>query len=129
MSPETTPSPETSQEAGKELAKPAQKEKERRAFRRRPFRARVRIQTDALGMGPMVEVTGLNISEGGICFTTPKEVKVGKPVIVEISRQSTGKQTKWEAEVKWIKPLNEKQFNAGCAWRKRLNFTDIQNFL
>jgi hypothetical protein len=127
MSPETTPNPETGQAAVKEVPKPAQKE--RRAFRRRPFRARVRIQTDALGMGPLVEVSGLNISEGGISFTTPKEVKIGKLITVEISRQSTGKQTKWEAEVKWVKPLNEKQFHAGCMWRRRLNFTDIQNFL
>src|SRR5438874_2382228 len=71
MSPQATPNPEAGQEAGKEPTKPAQKE--RRAFRRRPFRARVRIQTDALGMGPMVEVVGMNISEAGICFTTPKE--------------------------------------------------------
>jgi hypothetical protein len=124
---EVTPNPEAAKEAGATVAKPAQKE--RRAFRRRPFRARVRIQTDALGMGPMVEVVGLNISEGGISFTTPKEVKVGKPVTVEISRQSTGKQSKWEAEVKWVKPLDEKQFHAGCMWRRRLNFLDIQNFL
>jgi hypothetical protein len=124
---ETTPNPEVGQVAGKEPTKPAQKE--RRAFRRRAFRARVRIQTDSLGMGPMVEVVGLNISEGGICFATPKEVKVGKPLTVEISRQSTGKQSKWEAEVKWVKPLDEKQFHAGCMWRRRLNFLDIQNFL
>src|SRR5262245_63344525 len=100
---ETTPNPEAAKEAGATVAKPMQKE--RRAFRRRSFRARVRIQTDTLGMGPMVEVVGLNISEGGISFTTPKEVKVGKPVTIEISRQSTGKQSKWEAEVKWVKPL------------------------
>jgi hypothetical protein len=127
MSPQPTPNPEAGKEAGMEPPKPAQKE--RRAFRRRAFRARVRIQTDTLGMGPLVEVTGLNISEGGICFTTPKEVKVGKPITVEISRQSTGKQTKWEAEVKWIKPADENHFHAGCVWRRRLNFTDIQNFL
>jgi hypothetical protein len=127
MSPELTPNPEAGKDAGPALAKPAQKE--RRAFRRRLFRARVRIQTDTLGMGPMVEVVGLNISEGGISFTTPKEVKVGKPLTVEISRQSTGKQAKWEAEVKWVKALDEKQFHAGCMWRRRLNFTDIQNFL
>ena len=127
MSPQATPNPEAGQETGKDSPKPAQKE--RRAFRRRPFRARVRIQTDALGMGPMVEVVGLNISEAGICFTTPKEVKVGKLVTVEISRQSTGKQAKWEAEVKWVKPVDEKHFHAGCVWRRRLNFTDIQNFL
>jgi hypothetical protein len=127
MSPQATPNPEAGHDAGKESPRP--EHKERRAFRRRPFRARVRIQTDALGMGPMVEVVGLNISEAGICFTTPKEVKVGKPVTIEISRQSTGKQAKWEAEVKWVQPLDEKQFNAGCMWRRRLNFTDIQNFL
>jgi len=127
MSPELTPNPEAGKEAGQALAKPTQKE--RRAFRRRAFRARVRIQTDTLGMGPMVEVVGLNISEGGISFATPKEIKVGKPVTVEISRQSTGKQSKWEAEVKWVKPLDEKKFHAGCMWRRRLNFTDIQNFL
>jgi hypothetical protein len=127
MSPQATPNPAAGDETGKESPRP--ENKERRAFRRRPFRARVRIQTDALGMGPMVEVVGLNISEAGICFTTPKEVKVGKPVTVEISRQSTGKQTKWEAEVKWVKPIDEKHFNAGCMWRRRLNFTDIQNFL
>ncbi len=124
MSPEASPSPETVKEA----SQPPQR-KERRAFRRRPFRARVRIQTDTLGMGPMVDVVGLNISEGGIAFTTPKEVKVGKLVTIEISRQSTGKQSKWEAEIKWINPLNEKQFNAGGMWRRRLNFTDIQNYL
>ena len=100
MSPQATPNPEAGQETGKDSPKPAQKE--RRAFRRRPFRARVRIQTDALGMGPMVEVVGLNISEAGICFTTPKEVKVGKLVTVEISRQSTGKQAKWEAELRAV---------------------------
>ncbi len=123
-------SPDSSSNSGavKEPAKPHEG-KERRAFRRRAFRARVRIQTDALGMGPMVEVIGLNISEGGIAFTTPKEVKIGKLITIEVSRQSTGKQSKWEAEVKWINPLNEKQFNSGCMWRRRLNFTDIQNFL
>src|SRR6516165_1910938 len=103
MSPESTPN----SGATKEAPKPHEG-KERRAFRRRQFRARVRIQTDSLGMGPMVEVVGLYISEGGIAFTTPKEVKVGKPVTVEVSRQSTGKQTKWEAEVKWVKPIDEK---------------------
>jgi hypothetical protein len=127
MSPQATPNPGAGNETGKESPRP--ENKERRAFRRRSFRARVRIQTDALGMGPMVEVVGLNICEAGICFTTPKEVKVGKPVTVEISRQSTGKQAKWEAEVKWVKPIDEKHFNAGCMWRRRLNFTDIQNFL
>jgi hypothetical protein len=124
MSPESTPN----SGATKEAPKPHEG-KERRAFRRRQFRARVRIQTDSLGMGPMVEVVGLNISEGGIAFTTPKEVKVGKLITIEVSRLSTGKQSKWEAEVKWISALNEKQFNSGCMWRRRLNFTDIQNFL
>jgi PilZ domain len=136
MPSELTPKAEAGQTAAPEAVKLASSEspgrlvqKERRAFRRRPFRARVRIQTDALGMGPMIEVTGLNISEGGIAFTSPKAVTVGKPVVIEITRQSVGKQTKWEAEVKWSLPLNEKQFNVGCIWRRRLNFTDIQNFL
>jgi hypothetical protein len=124
MSAEVSPTPGAVKDTGK-----PHEGKERRAFRRRPFRARVRIQTDALGMGPMVEVVGLNISEGGIAFTTPKEVKIGKLITIEVTRQSTGKQSKWEAEVKWITPLNEKQFNSGCMWRRRLNFTDIQNFL
>jgi hypothetical protein len=123
MSPETAPNPETVQDT----SKPPQKE--RRAFRRRPFRARVRIQTDSLGMGPLLEVSGLNISEGGIAFAASKEVKVGKLIVIEILRPSIGKQSKWEAEVKWIKPMNEKQFHAGCMWRRRLNFTDIQTFL
>lgn len=123
MSPEAAPNPGAIQEPAKAP------QKERRAFRRRAFRARVRIQTDSLGMGPMVEVVGLNICEGGIAFTTPKEVKVGKLITIEITRQSTGKQLKWEAEVKWINPLNEKEFKMGCMWRRRLNFTDIQNFL
>jgi len=127
MSPQSTPTPEAGKVAGVESPKPTQKE--RRAFRRRAFRARVRIQTDALGMGPLVDVVGLNISEGGICFTSPKEVKVGKPITVEISRQSTGKQSKWEAEVKWVLPADGDKFSAGCVWRRRLNFTDIQNYL
>ncbi len=129
MSPEASPNPEIV----KETPKPAP-QKERRAFRRRPFRARVRIQTDSLGMGPMLEVAGLNICEGGIAFTlsandSAKRIIVGKPITIEISRQSTGKQSKWEAEVKWICALNEKEFHAGCMWRRRLNFTDIQNYL
>src|SRR5713101_1269522 len=110
MSPEAAPNPEAIQEP------PKAPQKERRAFRRRAFRARVRIQTDSLGMGPLLEVTGLNISEGGIAFAAPKEITIGK-------------QSKWEAEVKWVKPVNDKQFHAGCMWRRRLNFTDIQNFL
>ena len=122
MSPETAPNPEV-------VPEPKGPPKERRAFRRRPFRARVRIQTDSLGMGPMLEVNGLNISEGGIAFAVSREMKVGKLVVIEIVRQSIGKQSKWEAEVKWIKPMNEKQFHAGCMWRRRLNFTDIQTFL
>jgi hypothetical protein len=123
MSPETAPNPEVVPEA------PKAPQKERRAFRRRPFRARVRIQTDPLGMGPLLEVAGLNISEGGIAFVVSREMKVGKLVVIEIVRQSIGKQSKWEAEVKWIKPMSEKQFHAGCMWRRRLNFTDIQTFL
>ncbi len=123
MSPKAAPNPETVQDT----SKPPQKE--RRAFRRRPFRARVRIQTDTLGMGPLLEVTGLNISEGGIAFAVSKEVRIGKPIVIEIVRPSIGKQAKWEAEVKWVKTVSEKQFHAGCMWRRRLNFTDIQTFL
>ena len=123
MSSEAAPNPEAVQEL------PKAPQKERRAFRRRPFRARVRVQTDSLGMGPLMEVTGLNISEGGIAFAAPKEIQVGKPIVVEIIRTSIGKMSKWEAEVKWVKPVNEKQFHAGCMWRRRLNFTDIQTFL
>jgi PilZ domain len=103
--------------------------RERRAFRRRPVRAKVRIQTDPLGMAPFFDVSASNFSEGGICFVTSKELTPGTRITVDIQRASTGKQLKSEADIRWTKAVAEKQFHVGCQWKRRLNFTELQHFM
>jgi hypothetical protein len=103
--------------------------RERRAFRRRPVRAKVRIQTDPLGMAPFFEVSALNFSEGGICFVTSKELTCGNRITIDIQRANTGKQLKSEADVLWTKAVAENKFHVGCQWKRRLNFTDLQHFM
>src|SRR5260370_27843651 len=62
MSPEPTSSKTVVQEPQSAPADSPAKgtRRERRAFRRRPVRAKVRIQIDPLGMAPFVEVSPLN---------------------------------------------------------------------
>jgi hypothetical protein len=103
--------------------------RERRAFRRRPVKARVRIQTDPLGMAPFLDVSPLNFSEGGICFVTSKELTPGKLITIDIQRATSGKQFKSEAQILWTKAVAEKQFHVGCQWKRRLNFTELQHFM
>ena len=103
--------------------------RERRAFRRRPVKARVRIQTDPLGIAPFTDVSPLNFSEGGICFVTSKELTPGKSITIDIQKASTGKQMKSEAEIRWTKAVADSKFHVGCVWKRRLNFTELQHFM
>jgi hypothetical protein len=131
MSPDPTSSKTVVQEPQSAPADPPAKgtRRERRAFRRRPVRAKVRIQIDPLGMAPFVEVSPLNFSEGGICFVTTKELVAGKHLTIDIQRAGTGKQLKTEAEILWTKAVAENKFHVGCQWKRRLNFTDLQHFM
>ena len=79
--------------------------KERRAFRRRPFRAKLYFQTDELGLTPLMEACPINVSEDGVCFKTQTTLTPRALVAIEIHHPALRKQLKMQAEIIWVKPM------------------------
>jgi|GEM_PF-5149003 len=103
--------------------------KERRAFRRRPFRAKLYFQTDDLGLTPLIDATPVNVSEDGICFRTAKTLAPRALIAIEIHHPALRKHLKIRAEVIWVKPMDDCYSFVGCRWRRRLSSGELQQFL
>ncbi len=103
--------------------------KDRRAFRRRPFRAKLYFQTDELGLTPLVEASPVNVSEDGVCFKTQATLAPRALVSIEIHHPALRKQLKMQAEIIWIKAMDECYSYVGCRWRRRLSSGELHQFV
>jgi hypothetical protein len=106
-----------------------QETKERRAFRRRPFRGKVYFQTNHLGMTPAIEATPINISEDGISFKTRKAPAARSIILIEMHHATLAKPFKAHAEVLWVSGGEAGFHRVGCRWGQRMNSSVLHRFL
>src|SRR5262249_9161596 len=99
---------------------------ENRAFpRRRAWGAAALVRAEK-PLTPSVQITLVNISQGGLQFLVRKELEVFQRIFIEIQLSlSNTKPVQRLAEVRWIVADGKPGvFRVGCAWIERLTYAD-----
>jgi hypothetical protein len=103
---------------------------ERRLFHRLRPRCVGGVRPAAKVMAPYARVTLLNISHGGICFTTRTQWNAGDLIVIELQQiAGQSKPLPYEAMVVWTSlDTNTSLWRIGCSWTTRLPYSDLQRF-
>ena len=86
---------------------------------------RLRVYRTAMGLGPNIASTLLDLSETGLRVVLKEAPTVGQEVEVNLE-SPTGRTSKSAATVVWIIPATDGTFVVGLRLQKTLTYTDLQ---
>ena len=87
---------------------------------------RLRVYRNALGLGPNIASTLLDLSETGLRVVLKESATVEQEVEVNLESTATGRMTKTTAIVVWVIPSSEGGFVVGLHFQKALGYSDLQ---
>lgn len=98
---------------------------ERRSFKRRAAKGLALCRLDRWGMGSQLAGVLIDISQGGVCISFPKELTVGMDIEIEL--QSLAKRTVWvtRANVRVVRPDDAGTFRISCQFEKRIPYPKL----
>jgi PilZ domain len=103
--------------------------KDRRNFPRRRPRGSAAFVLAAKPMAPSSAITLINISQSGISFLASKPLELGQRILIDLLAPGHGRPLTVEAEVRWISPAAKAgKHLVGCAWLKRVCYSDLIRF-
>ena len=85
----------------------------------------LRIYRTAMGLGPNIASSLLDLSETGLRVVLKEAVTVGQEVEVNLERV-TGQTSKSSANVVWVIPATDGTFVVGLRLQKTLEYSDLQ---
>src|SRR5262249_12839978 len=100
----------------------------RRSSRRQPAKGSTRIlcQKGALGLGPNLALSVLDISETGIRFLARQELPKGQAVTVTLQAVGRARPLQQAGAVVWCVPAADGRFCTGVHFEKPIPYADIQ---
>ena len=108
---------------------PNQPEKNRRTARRHSARRTARIVcfANAMGLGPNLALSLLDVSESGARVTVKVPLPLHQEIEVNLSGISNRRPVKVIAEVVWCVPTTEEgTYQAGIRFQRYLSYQDLQ---
>ncbi len=87
--------------------------------------ARVRVYRTALGLGPNIALSLLDLSETGLRVVLKEFIDPGREVEVNLESTATGRTLKTTATVMWIVPAADPTFIVGLRLLKAISHSDL----
>ena len=112
---------------GTTMSDPAPKQANKRLSRRCPAKGttRLKVYRNAMGLGPNIATTLLDLSETGLRVILKESLTAGQQVEVNLESASTGKTIKTKAGVVWVVPGADAKFVVGLRLEKSLAHADL----
>jgi hypothetical protein len=104
-------------------------QKNRRLFARRPPKRTTKASghKGALGLGPNVVVSVVDLSETGARLVVKVPLEPRQEVEVELQGQSHPRPLKFPAKVVWSAGAGEGTYTVGVVFERRLSYTELQD--
>src|SRR5579872_2665417 len=111
-----------------DMEPPKQPDKNRRAARRRAAKRSVRVNciANAIGLGPNVALSLLDVSEAGARITIKVPLLPRQEVEISLTGIGHRKPVRVLAEVIWCIPAEEGTYLAGFKLQRYLSYQDLQ---
>jgi hypothetical protein len=108
------------------MSEPAAKPNRRLSIRRQPKgRLRAACRKGAMGLGPNLALTVLDLSETGVRLTVAPGLTPGQQVSVTVEGAGTPRPIERMGTVIWLVPAADGTFCAGVRFDKRLPYGDF----
>jgi PilZ domain len=109
------------------MTDPAPKKPNKRLSRRNPVKTstRLRVYRNAMGLGPNIASSLLDLSETGLRAILKEAVTVGQQVEVNLESAASGRTLKAMAGVIWVVPGADGTFVAGLRLQKAISYGDL----
>jgi hypothetical protein len=107
---------------------PKQPEKNRRTARRRAAKRSVRVNcvANAIGLGPNIALSLLDVSQSGARVTLKEPVAPGQEVEITLCGIGHRKPVRMLADVIWCVPTEQGTYLAGFKLQRYLTYQDLQ---
>ncbi len=107
---------------------PTQPEKNRRTARRRPAKRSVRVHciANAIGLGPNIALSLLDVSQSGARVTLKAPVAPRQEVEISLCGIGHTKPIRVLADVIWCVPTEQGTYLAGFKLQRYLSYQDLQ---
>jgi hypothetical protein len=108
---------------------PSRPEKNRRLSSRRPPKRSTRAtgHKGALGLGPNLVLSVVDLSESGARLVVEVPLEKGQEVELNLQGQSHPRPVKLPAVVAWTAAVEGGNYSVGVTFQRRLAYTDLQD--
>lgn len=113
--------------------KPETAVQDRRIVRRRPLKKGVTltVRRGAMGLGPNLALSTVELSDDGIQVRVKVEFKKGDEIEIGLTAVGKSKPMLLMADVRWCRAVDEnrEEFLLGAKLRKRLLYADVSQYV